>query len=385
MDPSSSSKTTTTIKWGIVGLGDVCQTKSGPAFFKCQGSDLVAVMRRTPGKAAEWVAQQSPQGSDCQGYDNLDAFLQHPSLQAVYISTRPGTHLELCRKVAEAGKAVYVEKPVGRCAAEAMEMAALCQQAGVPFYTAYISRAYERTLAIRKLLADPNNNIVGDTVTQIQYTLVGNGGARGMEQDGQSLPWRLIAKEAGGGLIMDVGCHVIDRIDYLCGPLHDVQGQAENRASRDLQKVEDYVHFDAKIGPSDWAATSSEGASVSCTWDFTGATAEERDELVLTGPKGSLRMAGMSANGPIEVLDTSGTVIRTIDDFVMPQHTAQGLIQAVTNDMRGLDVHPPCLVSRADNAIRTQKVIDTVLASYYGGREVGYWDRSPESWPGYHS
>ena len=32
------------------------------------------------------------------------------------------------------------------------------------------------------------------------------------------LPWRLIAKQSGGGLIMDKGCHVIDRIDYLFGP-----------------------------------------------------------------------------------------------------------------------------------------------------------------------
>ena len=32
------------------------------------------------------------------------------------------------------------------------------------------------------------------------------------------LPWRLIAKQSSGGLIMDKGCHVIDRIDYLFGP-----------------------------------------------------------------------------------------------------------------------------------------------------------------------
>lgn len=85
------------IRWGIVGLGDVTEKKSGPPFFKATGCELVAVMRRTPGKAAEWAQRVVP-GGHCQGYDNLTDFLQHePALDAVYVSTRPGTHLEQAR------------------------------------------------------------------------------------------------------------------------------------------------------------------------------------------------------------------------------------------------------------------------------------------------
>ncbi len=35
------------LRWGIIGCGAVCEVKSGPAFWKCRGSALVAVMRRT--------------------------------------------------------------------------------------------------------------------------------------------------------------------------------------------------------------------------------------------------------------------------------------------------------------------------------------------------
>ena len=35
-----------TIKWGIIGCGDVAEVKSGPAFQKCDNSELIAVMRR---------------------------------------------------------------------------------------------------------------------------------------------------------------------------------------------------------------------------------------------------------------------------------------------------------------------------------------------------
>lgn len=261
---------------------------------------------------------------------------------------------------------------MGRCAAEAQEMAGICKAAKVPFYTAYISRAYESTEVIRKLL---NEGIVGDRVTKVGYKLVGIGGARGMEGD---LPWRLNAAESGGGLIMDVGCHVVDRIDYLFGPLLNVKGYAENRAKR--QSVEDYVQFDANVGPCDWATVVSEGATVSCSWDFPGIHIQEEEEPVIVGPNGSLRMGGSPA-GAIEVLDPQGKLVKTINQFTMPEHTAQGLIQAVTDDIRGSqDANNHCL-SRIDNSIRTQKVLDEALSSYYGGREVGYWER-PQSWPG---
>ena len=166
---------------------------------------------------------------------------------------------------------------------------------------------------------------------------------------------------------MDVGCHVLDRIDYLCGPLVDVRGTAEHRGESSLYEVEDYVHLDAAIGASDWAAIPSDGATVSCTWDFSGKRAassnEETDLLEIVGPKGSLRMAAMSASLPVTVCDASGQTVREAA-FAQPEHTAQAMIQAITDELRGKGSAP--FVSRADNAIRTSRVIDAALVGYYG-------------------
>jgi hypothetical protein len=115
IDAAEASKAE--VGWGIVGLGDVCAVKAGPAFVKAKGSQLVAVMRRTPGKAQEWAAANVP-GGRCKGYSDLDAFLADPEINAVYIATPPGSHLEVARKVAASGKPAYIEKPVGRCYAE---------------------------------------------------------------------------------------------------------------------------------------------------------------------------------------------------------------------------------------------------------------------------
>ena len=414
ISPSSSSQSQSQknhtnnhrIRWGIVGLGDVTQVKSGPPFWKCKGSDLVAVMRRTPRKAAEFAAKvpRTTNHECCTGYDTLEDLLHHPGgLDAVYVATRPGTHVEIAQQVAEAGMACYVEKPVGRCAAETQALVALFARKSLPLYTAYISRAYERTQMVRKLLHD--DGVLGEKLVSVHYVLRGMGGARDMTAT--DLPWRLDASQSGGGLIMDVGCHILDRIDYLCGPLEQVQGLAEHRVpendgghmdrDRDIKNpVENYCHITAIVGATPLpnkgdGGCECEGATVDLTWDFSGTHTndddDDIDELRLVGSNGkTLTMVGMSPNGTVQVLDKDGGILETFT-FDMPEHTAQRLIQAITNDLLDRKAAPQSqqspprvdFLSFGENALRTQRVIDTMLDSYYGGRESGYWSRS---WPG---
>jgi predicted dehydrogenase len=44
-----------TIKWGIIGAGDVAEVKSGPAFLKIKNSELIAVMRSNAAKAEDFA------------------------------------------------------------------------------------------------------------------------------------------------------------------------------------------------------------------------------------------------------------------------------------------------------------------------------------------
>lgn len=377
MITAADTKPAERVRWGIVGLGDVCRKKSGPPFYKCSNSELVAACRRTPGAAAAFA--RTVPGGTCTGYDDLDAFLSHPGLDAVYVATPPGSHLEVARRVAAAGKHAYVEKPVGRCGRETREIAGLFAEAGATLYTAYISRAYERTAAVRSLL---ESGAIGP-VKSVKYTLRGGlGGIRGLDDDGKvDLPWRLVAEQAGGGLIMDVGCHVIDRIDYLCGPLVNVSGAAKKYNSPS-QDVEDYVQLRAEIGNCDWGAVESAGATVECTWDF-GWTGGSVDEFVITGTKGSISMVGMSPYLPITLKGNDGEILKELT-FEAPEHTAQSMIQLVTDDILNSSRNSGNVVSLADNAIRTSLVLDTILDKYYGGRSEEFWKRI-DSWPGVQS
>src|SRR5277367_2165196 len=105
---NSAWKSRDTIRWGILGCGDVTEIKSGPGFQKATGSKLVAVMRRN-GKLAEDYARRH---GVARWYDDVDALIHDPEVDAVYIATPPGVHLEMALKVAAADKPAYVEKPM---------------------------------------------------------------------------------------------------------------------------------------------------------------------------------------------------------------------------------------------------------------------------------
>jgi 1,5-anhydro-D-fructose reductase (1,5-anhydro-D-mannitol-forming) len=399
-----------TIRWGIIGLGDVVQHQTGPAFLQAEDSELVAVCgSRTPGKAAFWAATHG--GPNCRGYNHLEDFLADDRIDAYYIATPPGQHVYMAMKVATAavdnGAAVYIEKPVGRSYEETATISASLQARGIPLYTAYTSRASPRTMAVKEAL---ESGRIGQLVN-ITYRLSGldasldtgsvqEGGVEGQPPStSQTLPWRLQADVSGGGLFVDVGCHLLDRLDFIAGPLLNVRGQALNRQSPG-QDVEDYVWLQARIGSQGRGDDNDKdepnfcaGADVDCIWDFTppdGSSSDNNDhltdELVFEGTKGSLQMKGMSPDAPVRVLYEDGSLVEELVFESTSLAAGSGslpLIQTITNELlgKGQGERDGLCQSKSFNAMRTSAVMDTVLKEYYGGRGDDFFHR-PESWPG---
>lgn len=137
------------VRWGIVGVGDVTERKSGPAFQQADRSELVAVMRRDAAKAADFAARHAVP----RWYDDADALIADPEVDAVYIATPPDSHRDYVERVAAAGKPVYVEKPMARAATECRAMIDACETAGVPLFVAYYRRAMPRFEIARELIS----------------------------------------------------------------------------------------------------------------------------------------------------------------------------------------------------------------------------------------
>lgn len=71
-------------------------------------------------------------------YDSAEGLLADAEVDCVYIATPPGSHLELARQAASARKAVYVEKPMARTAAECTEMVALFESMDLPLFCGWV-------------------------------------------------------------------------------------------------------------------------------------------------------------------------------------------------------------------------------------------------------
>src|SRR5258707_5379566 len=96
------------VRWGIIGCGDVCEVKSGPAFQKVPRSKLVAVMRRNAALAEDYAKRHSVR----RWYHRAEELVDDVEDDAVDIATPPGTHLEYALMASTTGKPAYVDKPM---------------------------------------------------------------------------------------------------------------------------------------------------------------------------------------------------------------------------------------------------------------------------------
>jgi predicted dehydrogenase len=340
------------IRWGIIGCGDVTEVKSGPGFQKATGSKLVAVMRRNAALAEDYAKRHDVP----KWYADADALINDPEVDAVYIATPPGSHLEYALRVAAAGKACHVEKPMARNTTECDAMVAAFARARLPLFVAYYRRAQPRFLKVKSLL---DEGALGQ-VTNIAYHFTEPRHA----MPAGALPWRLDAENAGGGFFLDIGSHTLDLLDFFFGALENVSGHASNFASP--YEVEDTLAMSFRT-PTGIPGTAS--------WNFAGMVKDEKEDYFqFTGTQGRLTFSTFG-NEPLRIDAGTGPVQEF--PFTPPQHVAQPLIQTVVDDLRGVGNCP----STGVTAQRTSRVMDTVLDSYYGGRQDAFWKRK-EKWPG---
>jgi 1,5-anhydro-D-fructose reductase (1,5-anhydro-D-mannitol-forming) len=338
-----------TIRWGILGCGDVCEVKSGPAFQKAAGSELVAVMRRNGELARDYAERHGVPA----WYDDAGRLIEDERVDAVYVATPPGSHEELALRVCAAGKPAYVEKPMARNHAECERMVEAFRSRGVPLFVAYYRRALPRFGKAKEIV---DSGRLG-SVTGVSCRFA-SAAHRSTSPD--ALGWRFRAEDSGGGLFLDLASHTLDLLDFLFGPLADVAGAAANVAS--AYAVEDSVALQFRI---------ASGALGTGQWNFASQVAE--DVTVVTGSDGELRFSTFGQE-PVELRTRAG-----LESFDLrnPPHVQGPLIQTVVDALAGRGECP----STGSSAARTSAVIDRALSSYYGSRADGFW-RDPGAWPG---
>lgn len=318
-----------TIRWGIIGVGDVTEVKSGPGFQKARHSQLVAVMRRNGELARDYAERHGVP----RWYDDAAALIHDPDVDAVYIATPPHVHMDYTLQAAAVGKPVYVEKPMARTYAECRRMVDACHEAGVSLWVAYYRRTLPRFERIREIVQSGELGEIRSVVMQV-YT-------EPPQFPPDEIPWRLQPEIGGaGGRFIDLATHQFDFLDDVLGPVASAQGIAVNQAG--AYPAEDHVTaqftFESGvIGVGDWC--------------FTASYREDRTEIV--GTKGTIRFSSFNTE-PVTII--RGEMVETLA-LDNPPHVQQPLIQSIVDELNG---GPSCR-STGESAARTTWVTDQIL------------------------
>jgi predicted dehydrogenase len=327
------------VRWGIIGVGDVTERKSGPGFQQAARSELVAVMRRNGDLAAEYARRHNVP----RWYDDADELINDPDVDAVYVATPPDSHRDYVVRVAQAGKPVYVEKPMARTALECEEMISACESAGVGLFVAYYRRAMPRFAAVKELLD-------GGRIGQLRSVSIHNE-RPGQLDDGGRAGWRVDPELSGGGHFVDLGSHILDLLDWLLGPVTHAAGVATNCGGR--YRAEDMVTavFSFRTGVA--------GVGV---WNYDSF--QHKDQIEILGTAGALRFSCF-ADEPLRLLTTRG--VERID-APYPETVQLPLIQTVVDALTGHGKSP----SDGHSAMRTARVIDGLLSDYRVSHGISY-------------
>ena len=322
--PERSSETP--IRFGFIGCGDVTEVKSGPAFGRV-GAAVSVVMRRDGAKAADYARRHGvPRWTD----DAREVVLAD-DVDAVYVATPPSTHAEYVRMAAEAGKPVYVEKPMARTLPEARTMLDACARANVPLFVAYYRRALPRFERVRSLIQE---GAIGTPRTVVARLAVPTPADRS--------GWRFDPEVAGGGLLMDLGSHVLDLLDHWLGPITATSGHAVTRTPGGRVEDEVTARFTFASGAHGVLFASFDGVS-------------DVDDLRVFGANGSVRVP-VFADGPVVLEGADGS--ERAERIAHPDHVQEPLIRQVVDDLRG---RGGACASTGVSAARTQGVLDAIL------------------------
>ena len=319
-----------TIRWGIIGCGDVTEVKSGPAFSKVPNSKLVAVMRRNAAKAEDYAKRHGVE----KWYSDATALIDDPDVNAIYVATPPLQHEEYTIQALKAGKPVYVEKPMAIDAAAAARMAQAAKETGVKLCVAHYRRQQPLFLKLKSLLEEGaigEPRLVNlDCLQPHETSLIPK----------TEEAWRYNPAVSGGGLFYDLAPHQLDLLLYFFGKPQKVSGISIN-ASR-LYNADDTTSGQVLF---------EKGVLCNGAWCFT--VPERRDHCEILGTDGALHFKDFEHRQL--TLRKSDKEIRFAFDHL--PHVQEPMIQKVVQYFLG-EGENPC---SGEEGVEVMKMMDKII------------------------
>jgi len=173
--------------------------------------EILACYSRSEEKRRNFAAKYN-----CRPAASYEAVLADPEIEAIINTTPNDLHLTTTRAAAAAGKHVFLDKPIANTVADGRALTEACNEAGVVLALGYQRRRESQFRWIRQQieagrfgkLVNAEANISRDRLGKIDLT-----------------SWRYQAAGMPGGVMLQIGIHYTDVLEYLIGPIHAVRGQ----------------------------------------------------------------------------------------------------------------------------------------------------------------
>lgn len=184
----------------ILGAGFISEIHMESYHRFIPEAEVVAVYARKSERAKEFASKHGIAKS----YSDIDTLLKESDCEIIDICLPNYLHADACIKAAQAGKHIIIEKPLAVTLEEADEMIAACKSAGVKLMYAEelcFAPKYER---VRHLVKE---GAVGEV-----YML-----KQSEKHSGPHTDWFYDVNLAGGGVLMDMGCHAFEWFRWMLG------------------------------------------------------------------------------------------------------------------------------------------------------------------------
>jgi len=210
------------IRIGLLGFGSMGRTHTWavqnlPFFYGALPFEAktVGVVTTSPEKSAR-VAKELGLG---RAYASEDEMIADPDVDVIDICTPNNCHYQTLKKAILSGKHVLCEKPLCTTQKEAEEIAALQTRQGQVAGMVFNNRFLSPVLRAKQLIDEGRlGRILSFSGAYLHSSATDTARRAGWKQD---------RSVCGGGVLFDLGSHVIDLLGYLCGRLTCVSGMSQ--------------------------------------------------------------------------------------------------------------------------------------------------------------
>jgi predicted dehydrogenase len=204
------------LAWGLIGCGDIARKRIAPALRDQDECDLVAVSRRSGDLAQSFAKEFGAK----KWYEAWEDLLKDDDVAAVYVATPVYLHAAQTVAAAEAGKHVLCEKPMAMTTTECERMIASCRANQVKLGIAYYRHFYPVVMRARELVQ--SGEIGVPVLAQI------NAFEQFDPPPDHPRAWLLDKDRSGGGPMFDFGCHRIEVLVNILGPITQARSMIAN-------------------------------------------------------------------------------------------------------------------------------------------------------------